>query len=174
MELDAETYQLTKNLSLHFLQLAVEGDTLLARLPSNKREEVKEMDPWRRFSPYTGQHICLDDVWVYVVKLMTSLDVSEECCILTTIFIDRFIDRTHNVVCSQNIFPLITAAYILACKVHEDACQELLLDVHDCLPFMSVPLLKRAERLFLISVDYNLFVGIDRFRDYIDLINGIQ
>eukprot|EP01126_Amoeba_proteus_P067071 TRINITY_DN982_c1_g1_i2.p1 TRINITY_DN982_c1_g1~~TRINITY_DN982_c1_g1_i2.p1 ORF type:complete len:106 (-),score=12.25 TRINITY_DN982_c1_g1_i2:273-590(-) len=105
---------------------------------------------------------------------MTTLDVSEECYFLTPIFLDRFIDCTNNIVCSQNIFPLITAAYILACKVHEDACTELLLAIHQCLPFMSIPLLKRTERLFLISVDYNLNVGNDQFIAYVDLIDALQ
>eukprot|EP01126_Amoeba_proteus_P067065 TRINITY_DN982_c0_g2_i1.p1 TRINITY_DN982_c0_g2~~TRINITY_DN982_c0_g2_i1.p1 ORF type:complete len:112 (+),score=19.32 TRINITY_DN982_c0_g2_i1:465-800(+) len=105
---------------------------------------------------------------------MTSLDVSEECCILTPIFLDRYIDCTNNVVCSQNIFPLITTAYILACKVHEDACKQPILNVHHYLPFLSVPLLKRTERLFLISVDYNLNVRKNQFKAYVGLIDAIE
>eukprot|EP01126_Amoeba_proteus_P064776 TRINITY_DN9104_c0_g1_i4.p1 TRINITY_DN9104_c0_g1~~TRINITY_DN9104_c0_g1_i4.p1 ORF type:complete len:107 (+),score=14.55 TRINITY_DN9104_c0_g1_i4:2-322(+) len=97
---------------------------------------------------------------------MTSVAVSEECSILSVVLLERFIEETNIVFCTQNIFPLITSAYILACKVHEDACGGLLLEINRCLPFMSITLLKRIEALFFRSVNYNLNIGIDQFMTY--------
>eukprot|EP01126_Amoeba_proteus_P057697 TRINITY_DN7360_c0_g1_i4.p1 TRINITY_DN7360_c0_g1~~TRINITY_DN7360_c0_g1_i4.p1 ORF type:complete len:108 (-),score=9.98 TRINITY_DN7360_c0_g1_i4:26-349(-) len=101
---------------------------------------------------------------------MTSVAVSKECSILSVVLLERFIEYKNIVVCTQNIFPLITSAYILACKVHEDACRGLLVEINRCLPFMSITLLKRIEGLFFRSVGYNLNVGIDQFMTYVDRI----
>eukprot|EP01126_Amoeba_proteus_P057701 TRINITY_DN7360_c0_g1_i9.p1 TRINITY_DN7360_c0_g1~~TRINITY_DN7360_c0_g1_i9.p1 ORF type:complete len:108 (-),score=6.89 TRINITY_DN7360_c0_g1_i9:26-349(-) len=101
---------------------------------------------------------------------MTRVRVSKECSILAIVLLERFVECTNIIVCTHNIFPLITSAYILACKVHEDACGGLIAEINRCLPFMSITLLKKIEALFFRSVDYNVNVGIDQFMTYVDRI----
>eukprot|EP01126_Amoeba_proteus_P057694 TRINITY_DN7360_c0_g1_i10.p1 TRINITY_DN7360_c0_g1~~TRINITY_DN7360_c0_g1_i10.p1 ORF type:complete len:176 (-),score=21.66 TRINITY_DN7360_c0_g1_i10:26-553(-) len=169
MSLELDQYELTKSLSIYLLRKVLTGDALLSRLTPNEQEVLKKKDPWRRFSPFVGKDISLNYIWIYVTK-MTSVAVSEECSILSVVLLERFIEYKNIVVCTQNIFPLITSAYILACKVHEDACRGLLVEINRCLPFMSITLLKRIEGLFFRSVGYNLNVGIDQFMTYVDRI----
>eukprot|EP01126_Amoeba_proteus_P003008 TRINITY_DN10980_c0_g1_i2.p1 TRINITY_DN10980_c0_g1~~TRINITY_DN10980_c0_g1_i2.p1 ORF type:complete len:194 (+),score=15.75 TRINITY_DN10980_c0_g1_i2:101-682(+) len=167
--MDLYKQRLEKRLCLHFLTSALDGDAYLSRLSSAEQEVIDQNDPWRAFSPYVGSELCWQHVWLYVVNL-TSLGVAEECSILAMIFFDRFkIYAKGFVVCTQNVFPLITAAYILACKVHEEACRELLLGINLCLPFMSIDILKQMERLFLVHVKYDLYVGIDQFMEYVEM-----
>eukprot|EP01126_Amoeba_proteus_P041816 TRINITY_DN4511_c0_g1_i2.p1 TRINITY_DN4511_c0_g1~~TRINITY_DN4511_c0_g1_i2.p1 ORF type:complete len:117 (-),score=17.01 TRINITY_DN4511_c0_g1_i2:82-432(-) len=105
---------------------------------------------------------------------MTKLDVSDECSILALVLLDRLVERTRTVVCTQNVFPLITSAYIVACKLHEDAYGGILMTINHYLPFLSISLLGEMERLFLKSIDYRLHVGYDQFRFYVDIVNDIE
>eukprot|EP01126_Amoeba_proteus_P021462 TRINITY_DN2180_c0_g3_i5.p1 TRINITY_DN2180_c0_g3~~TRINITY_DN2180_c0_g3_i5.p1 ORF type:complete len:179 (+),score=13.93 TRINITY_DN2180_c0_g3_i5:284-820(+) len=174
VEMDECTYELTRSLSLFLLKIAREGDNVLNGLEKEEKEDKVKHDPWRVFSPYTGSDLCLDHVWIFVIKLVCGLKVAEQCSVLALVFLDRFMENKMNaVVCTHNIFPLFTSAYILACKVHDDTRHVLLSEVNRHLPFLDVELLKQTERLFLKSVDYHLYVRLEQFLDYVNLIDII-
>eukprot|EP01126_Amoeba_proteus_P001662 TRINITY_DN1049_c0_g1_i17.p1 TRINITY_DN1049_c0_g1~~TRINITY_DN1049_c0_g1_i17.p1 ORF type:complete len:166 (-),score=18.74 TRINITY_DN1049_c0_g1_i17:231-728(-) len=155
-------------LCTHFVNSAQNGDEFLSHLPRAERESIAKKDPWRGFSPFVGTELCLEYVWLYVTNLM-NLDVADECSILASIFFDRFMIYAKGVVvCTHNVFPLITSAYILACKVHEEDCSGLLFGINRSLPFMSIHILKQMERLFLLHVEYDLYVGRDEFNTYVE------
>eukprot|EP01126_Amoeba_proteus_P016400 TRINITY_DN17590_c0_g1_i1.p1 TRINITY_DN17590_c0_g1~~TRINITY_DN17590_c0_g1_i1.p1 ORF type:complete len:180 (+),score=21.65 TRINITY_DN17590_c0_g1_i1:664-1203(+) len=171
-ELDRTTSQITRSLSLKLFIKAKEGDEFLRTLSYPEREAIQKVDQWRMYSPYQENDLSFNLVWYYVVRMISKMVIDEECSILTLIYIDRFMSHDSNpVFCTQNIFPIITAAYVLACKVHQECHVSLLGELSEQLSFFSVRLLKTIERMFLIAVDYRLHVGKQQFVAYAELID---
>eukprot|EP01126_Amoeba_proteus_P058621 TRINITY_DN7581_c0_g1_i5.p1 TRINITY_DN7581_c0_g1~~TRINITY_DN7581_c0_g1_i5.p1 ORF type:complete len:197 (-),score=22.74 TRINITY_DN7581_c0_g1_i5:86-607(-) len=152
---------------------AKEGDAFLERLPYQQQEEIERGDPWRKFSPYKKPLLVERHVWLYLVRLMTTLDTPQECEILSLILLDRLLARGGMVFCTRNLFPLITASYILACKYHQD-CKRSLMDFHGCLSFFSLKLLKEMEVLFFRSVDYRLFVESSLYEHFVRILSELK
>eukprot|EP01126_Amoeba_proteus_P048722 TRINITY_DN5653_c0_g1_i14.p1 TRINITY_DN5653_c0_g1~~TRINITY_DN5653_c0_g1_i14.p1 ORF type:complete len:107 (+),score=3.73 TRINITY_DN5653_c0_g1_i14:229-549(+) len=103
---------------------------------------------------------------------MTRLDMPKECEVLSVILLERLLRRCPHVVFSTtNFFPLITLAYIIACKCHQDEAV-LLYDFHKLLPIFSVGTLHMMELMFLQSVEYRVFVSRSLYTYYLHILDG--
>eukprot|EP01126_Amoeba_proteus_P009408 TRINITY_DN1355_c0_g1_i2.p1 TRINITY_DN1355_c0_g1~~TRINITY_DN1355_c0_g1_i2.p1 ORF type:complete len:167 (-),score=4.42 TRINITY_DN1355_c0_g1_i2:111-611(-) len=156
-------------------------------LAQETKGHVEQHDIWRYFSPYKGNDLEYQHLWLFVRKLVweiiinvltltltqvTRLNASPGCSVLTLVLLDRFMDASVNtILCTANIFPLFTAAYVLACKVVQDDCPSLLLqEVNQCMPFLSVRILYEMERVFLRAVDYRLHIDSQLYDQYLKLV----
>eukprot|EP01126_Amoeba_proteus_P043219 TRINITY_DN4732_c0_g1_i4.p1 TRINITY_DN4732_c0_g1~~TRINITY_DN4732_c0_g1_i4.p1 ORF type:complete len:159 (+),score=17.79 TRINITY_DN4732_c0_g1_i4:259-735(+) len=138
---------------------------------SQFEEFLPRSDVWRRYSPYKETQLTVELMQYYLWRMISNMKVSEECAVLALVYMDRFLDSKRNpVVCTQNVFPIVTAAYIVACKVHEDQPKGLLVELHGNLSFFSLAILKNLERLFLLSVNYRLHIPRNQYVAYLELV----
>eukprot|EP01126_Amoeba_proteus_P043223 TRINITY_DN4732_c0_g2_i5.p1 TRINITY_DN4732_c0_g2~~TRINITY_DN4732_c0_g2_i5.p1 ORF type:complete len:192 (-),score=18.94 TRINITY_DN4732_c0_g2_i5:223-798(-) len=174
---------LTRSLSILIYEKVKNGDLFLQNMPLRERgrtsiqftsqfeEFLKRSDVWRRYSPYKETQLTVELMQYYLWRMISNMKVSEECAVLALVYMDRFLDSKRNpVVCTQNVFPIVTAAYIVACKVHEDQPKGLLVELHGNLSFFSLAILKNLERLFLLSVNYRLHIPRNQYVAYLELV----
>eukprot|EP01126_Amoeba_proteus_P043220 TRINITY_DN4732_c0_g1_i5.p1 TRINITY_DN4732_c0_g1~~TRINITY_DN4732_c0_g1_i5.p1 ORF type:complete len:180 (+),score=16.32 TRINITY_DN4732_c0_g1_i5:125-664(+) len=162
---------LTRSLSILIYEKVKNGDLFLQNMPLREREFLPRSDVWRRYSPYKETQLTVELMQYYLWRMISNMKVSEECAVLALVYMDRFLDSKRNpVVCTQNVFPIVTAAYIVACKVHEDQPKGLLVELHGNLSFFSLAILKNLERLFLLSVNYRLHIPRNQYVAYLELV----
>eukprot|EP01126_Amoeba_proteus_P052811 TRINITY_DN6409_c0_g2_i1.p1 TRINITY_DN6409_c0_g2~~TRINITY_DN6409_c0_g2_i1.p1 ORF type:complete len:113 (-),score=6.95 TRINITY_DN6409_c0_g2_i1:58-396(-) len=106
--------------------------------------------------------------------------LTEPCKTLKTyllmipILVDRFlVGHPQVVLCGENLFPLITCAYIVGCKFHEDNIL-FLSHFQPSLSFLPMDLLKEMERTFLRAIDYRVAVTENEWTEYEEIITSFE
>eukprot|EP01126_Amoeba_proteus_P045757 TRINITY_DN5141_c0_g1_i2.p1 TRINITY_DN5141_c0_g1~~TRINITY_DN5141_c0_g1_i2.p1 ORF type:complete len:146 (+),score=10.36 TRINITY_DN5141_c0_g1_i2:215-652(+) len=123
--------------------------------------ERKLMDPWRKFSLYTEENLVYDHLLLFSTLLIEQLPDPITTSVVSLILLDRLLAKSKHVhLCTQNVFPIICSAFIVAHK--------LLADVSvTCLPCFPGILVKDMERLLLQSVDHQLFINSWEYDQYL-------
>eukprot|EP01126_Amoeba_proteus_P031820 TRINITY_DN3113_c0_g1_i1.p1 TRINITY_DN3113_c0_g1~~TRINITY_DN3113_c0_g1_i1.p1 ORF type:complete len:185 (+),score=11.80 TRINITY_DN3113_c0_g1_i1:138-692(+) len=155
-----------RSITNHLFNKVAEGDELIDNLNEHEQLELKSKDPWRNFSPYTEKNLTQEHLSFYYTQLVRAFHDFPTSSVVSLILLDRLLGKTNVILCTANVFPLITSSFLVAHKSLVDF-RLTLKHFNVFLPFLLVKHLRIMEKMFLQSVNYRLVVDGGVYGQYL-------
>jgi hypothetical protein len=108
----------------------------------------------------TQQHI-----YRFIKRVFDRAQLNAECVIICLIYIERLLDSTELKLSHRNWIPVVTVALLIASKVWDDH-SSFNAEFAQILPIFSLKAINSLERLFLTSMQYDLYISPSDYARY--------
>ena len=100
-----------------------------------------------------------DHIFEFIYAIYDVAKFSHECCIISTIYMFRFIKNTKMPLLPTSWRPLSFICLLIAQKIMDDTCIKNV-DFRQIYPFFTLQEVNILEEIILKNLDYDMHIGL--------------